>query len=340
MSTPEPSPSLFTRLQRRLAQMRFISFSLLLHIIIVAVGGSAVLYRSQVEQPDFVAEGGSLIDAEAAPNAPPAEMPKLEEMQPLPPAPSDLSAPPISAITTVTATSSFALNAAAAPSLAGKSLENLAKKAEQLGQGMTPGASMAKGGTAMRFFGMQATAESVVVVVDVSGSMVMGKKSVKTYEVLEREIGKLVKDLTDKNTFGIVAFSRDAEPYKETLVRATRDEKERAYNWLKRISPEVYANPRASEEQKAFHKGTRADLGLKRAFELQPDAIFFVSDGEPTGGNAAQILRQVEAAQANRPRRATVHTIAYLADSGQKFMRELAEKNGGNFREVNPKDVR
>lgn len=340
MNAIESSPSFFQRVQRAVAQLRFISFSLLLHVVIIVVGGSAVLFRQYVEPPDFVAEAGSFLDQGAAERTPPVELPKLDKMPPAPPTPEALSAPPISALTSVNPTNSFAMNAASAPNLSGKTIADLARKADALGSGIASGASMAKGGTAMRLFGMETKANTVVVVVDVSGSMVGGTKSVKTYEVLEREIGKLIKDLSEKNSFGIVAFSRDAEAYKPALARATREEKERGYNWLKRMSPEIFKDARASEEAKGAHHGTRADLGLKRAFEMQPDVIFFVSDGEPTGANPTQILQQVEAAQANRPQRTAIHTIAYVADSGQAFMRDLAQNNGGNFREVNPKDAR
>ncbi len=35
-------------------------------------------------------------------------------------------------------------------------------------------------------------------------------------------------------------------------------------------------------------------------------------------------------------RRPIINAIAYMADDGQKFMKDLAEKNKGSFREVNP----
>lgn len=334
-------PPLLRRLQLRFAQARFFTFSALLHLIIVIMAGSVVLIKNNTEPPDFEAATETGIfsvepDSAVAPQ-PPAPQPPVENFTPATP---NASAPPVSVIATTNAVGTSMMNPASVPMGAGTSVESLVKKAGDLGGGMTSGGPKASGGTGMKLFGVQARANSVVVVVDVSGSMIGGEKSVKTYEVLEREVGKLIKELGEMNSFGLVVFSRDAEPYKPALTRATREEKERANNWLKRMSPEGAREPRASEEKKAFHKGTRADLGLQRAFEMQPDAIFFVSDGEPTGANPAQILKQVDAAQANRPQRVVVHTIAYLADSGQPFMRDLAQKNGGNFREVNPKDVR
>ena len=73
---------------------------------------------------------------------------------------------------------------------------------------------------------------------------------------------------------------------------------------------------------------------------MQPDVIFFISDGEPTGAKPPEILEQVQAAQKNLAKPAIVNTFAYLADGGQKFMAELAKQNLGTFREINPRDVK
>jgi len=47
------------------------------------------------------------------------------------------------------------------------------------------------------------------------------------------------------------------------------------------------------------------------------------------------VITMVDRLQAELPRRVTINAIAYKADSGLNFMKELAEKNGGTFREVN-----
>ena len=59
MNTPAPSPkkSFFVRLQLRLAQARFLTFSALLHVVLVVIGGSVVLIKQVVDAPDFEPEG-------------------------------------------------------------------------------------------------------------------------------------------------------------------------------------------------------------------------------------------------------------------------------------------
>jgi hypothetical protein len=191
----------------------------------------------------------------------------------------------------------------------------------------------------VKFFGKETQVRAVVFVVDISGSMIGGQKSAKTYDELEDEVKRVIRGLDRQTLFGIVAFSGDAYLYRSSLVAATNDEKQRAINWLRKQSP-VGMDDANDEEEKKKHHGTRADKGLEAAFKLQADTIFFVSDGEPTGANPAQVLKMVDEFQKGRPKPAVINAVAYLADSGQKFMQDLAAKTAGTFREINPRTAR
>jgi hypothetical protein len=135
-------------------------------------------------------------------------------------------------------------------------------------------------------------------------------------------------------------FSRDARSFRNRLVRATNEDKEKAINWVKKMSPETANDAQAEEDERQFHHGTRADLGLQQAFGLVPDVIFFASDGEPSGKTPPQILDQVTAAQKERTKPAVVNVVAYVADGGQSFMHDLATQNQGTFREISLADVK
>jgi hypothetical protein len=84
------------------------------------------------------------------------------------------------------------------------------------------------------------------------------------------------------------------------------------------------------------HAGTRASAALDYAFAMNPDAICFVSDGIPTDGEAKAILTKVADRQKTLPRPAQIHVVAYLADSGQVFMKTLAEQNQAASRKSSP----
>lgn len=318
------------------SKLRFVTVSFFLHTIVVLVCGSVVLFKAVQQVPDFVAEGGSLVEDATVMAKPEEEAAQtlVHEVKTEPTIGLELMS------TSITNTS-FVVPAAKTMSMEGKTLGDLSSKIEGAAKGLAgAGSGVGKMGGTMKFMGVQSTGSSVVFVVDVSGSMISGEKSVKTYEVLEKEVVKFIQSLDERSAFGIVVFSKDAKSFKQHLVRASREEKERGINFLKKMTPETYRDPRADEEEKAFHHGTRADRGLAEAFEMKPDVVFFVSDGEPTGATTGQILKQVEQSQAGATKKTSINAVAYLADSGQKFMRELAEKNGGTFREVNPRDVK
>lgn len=238
----------------------------------------------------------------------------------------------------------------------------------------TPGGGGGGGGSGINFFGLRTRAKSIVFLVDVSDSMVMPlppsllakqiapnapkppPKGPQTYKSLETEIIRGIRSLDKGMTFSLVCFAGDVEPYKETLVPANDLEKERAIKWLQTRSPALnVAGERRDAERAAAgfatakpgvaasvtkfnHAGTRSLAALKYAFAMNPDAVCFVSDGEPTDGGykAADIIPAVEALQKQLPRPTVINTVAFFADGGFQFMKDLAAKNQGSFKEIKP----
>jgi len=196
------------------------------------------------------------------------------------------------------------------------------------------------GGSGVNFFGLRAQAKTIVFVFDVSGSMIMGNKSAASYAKLEDEIIKVITSLTPGTKFGLVGFAKEADAYRQEPVDARQDEKTNAVRWLKSMNPThaIKTGSSFKDYKNGRHQGTRADLGLERAFKMKPDTIFFISDGEPSGTTPDEVYKQVEEAQRNLTKPATVNAVAFLAEGGQKFMKSLAEKNQGVFRKVNPGD--
>ena len=99
MNSHPEQKSLLKRLQLRLAQARFLTLSMLIHVVIVITCGSLVFIQHiEEETTDFAAPGGELFTTET-----PVELPKdslvipTNEFQPTPPA---ASAPTLPTITT------------------------------------------------------------------------------------------------------------------------------------------------------------------------------------------------------------------------------------------------
>lgn len=207
------------------------------------------------------------------------------------------------------------------------------------GGGMGVG-SMAKGGLGLTMFGMRSSGE-VVVVIDVSGSNVVGIKSRKSYDELEAEAIKAIRLLTPNAKFNVIAFSSEANAFDKELVSASVSSKESAIRFLKSYSP-CRVIPKGDEtitrekfyelDREGRHQGTSSKKALTAAFALKPTSIIFVSDGQPTDSSTASILETVQTLQKQLARKAVINTIAYKADSGAIFLQQLAEQNGGNFK--------
>ncbi len=238
----------------------------------------------------------------------------------------------------------------------------------------TPGGGGGGGGSGINFFGLRTRAKSIVFLVDVSDSMVSplsaevlaarlapgaprpAPKGPQTYKSLEIEITRGIRSLDKAMTFSLVCFAGDVEAYKPSLVPANDLEKEHAIKWLQAHSPglNLAASNRefdrvaagfdkgkagvANSVTKFNHSGTRSLAALKSAFAMNPDAICFVSDGEPTDGGykSEDMLPAIEALQKQLPRPASINTVAFFADGGFDLMKNLAEKNQGIFKEIKP----
>lgn len=112
MDDAPPKKPLSRIIQEKLAASRFLTFSLLLHVILVVMGGSVVLFKQYVEPPDFTASGGGIVSNEVT-VAPPEEQPQTMEQQFTPETPT-ITPPTVTAITT-SATNPAAFQMAAIP---------------------------------------------------------------------------------------------------------------------------------------------------------------------------------------------------------------------------------
>ena len=102
MDAAPEQKSFAQKLQEKIAQSRFFTFSLLLHIVIVVLGGGVVLFHKSIDAPDFTSEGGDLMSAEANVQPPMEQPPDMTQQQTVTPEAPSITAPTVSAITTNT----------------------------------------------------------------------------------------------------------------------------------------------------------------------------------------------------------------------------------------------
>jgi hypothetical protein len=152
MYTPEPKKSLMERIQERLAASRFLTFSALLHAVIIFLGGGVVLYKQVTDTPDFAASGGDLVAADQQVQAPPEQPPEMQ--QEFTPQTPQLNAPTLSAITTNNVTTPTFQMAAMVPTVSAptndmtKAIQSAAKAVGKGGGGIPGTMASRMGGTA------------------------------------------------------------------------------------------------------------------------------------------------------------------------------------------------
>ncbi len=150
MTNPELKNRFFTNLQARLAEARFLTFSALIHTLIVLLGGSVVLFERMAETPDFTTGEGPLVSNEVARVMTSEELkPQMDQITPTAPT---LTAPPISTLVSNSSVpTAFTAPVATARGSANSSALDQAVENAMKGAGKGLGTGM-PGGTA-KFFG-------------------------------------------------------------------------------------------------------------------------------------------------------------------------------------------
>jgi hypothetical protein len=113
MYTPETEKPFFVRFQERLAASRFLTVSILIHAVLVLLGGSVVLFKQAQNIIDFSSDGG-LVSNDAPVQAPPEQPPDLTQQTFTPQTP-QINVPTVSAISTTNVTTPTFTVAAAVP---------------------------------------------------------------------------------------------------------------------------------------------------------------------------------------------------------------------------------
>jgi hypothetical protein len=162
------------------------------------------------------------------------------------------------------------------------------------------------------FFGLGSRGGSFVYVVDMSGSMNEAGK----WERATAELLRSIKHLDKDQKYFIVFFSDGAYPMdgKESVL-ATPRQIDKTTRWVKRIWP---------------GGGTFPMEALLQAIALEPDAIYFLSDGrfDPA------VIETMKERNPRRRGQVPIHTISFVNRETIGIMKKIAKDSGGKFRFV------
>lgn len=171
------------------------------------------------------------------------------------------------------------------------------------------------------YYGIPICAKRIVFVLDTSGSMRGGK-----LEAAKVELIRAIKELRKEVFFDVVIFNSSVKVWQTELVPATDS--------MKQIAINVVLDQNATSNTASYD-------ALEAAFALDPEAIYFLSDGAPRGGkidDPGEIIATISGI--NRVRRLSIHSIGIdtKADTSvnpfARFMKALALANWGQYRAV------
>lgn len=177
--------------------------------------------------------------------------------------------------------------------------------------------------TRQKYYNIDIYAKRLLFVIDRSGSMAKAGYRGTRLQKAKSELITAIRGLSEDTEFGIIVFDTNVRAYKEELQLATEANKRKA---IKYVSALTTGNK------------TNTYVAMRKAidFDDQLEAIFVLTDGQPTTGPIVvkeKILADILAR--NDVRNITINTIAIGVDiSMQGFLRGLAKPSGGEFRAV------
>lgn len=187
-----------------------------------------------------------------------------------------------------------------------------------VGDGAGLGSSGAGTGRGAGFFGLEAKGNRFAYICDTSGSMNMdaqGAPNGMRIRILKRELTESITALSDQAQFFVFFFNSDVIPIAEKVkwIIANQQGKRWTVDRLYNIQPFGGTEPWGAFEM-AF------------AMKPQPDAIYFLTDGE-----FDPLVAQRIALTNVGSRKIPIHCITLVEKSGEETMRKIAADSGGSY---------
>lgn len=165
------------------------------------------------------------------------------------------------------------------------------------------------------FFGIVGTGKTFVYVLDCSDSM----NEVERFRRAREELIYSIEKLSPDQNFYVILFNDGAMPMDaDDPAPANDQEFKRLRYWLENVVPSGGTNPLPA---------------LEYALSFDPDAIYFLSDGEFEPIVIAAV-REKNRKSRLHPRTVPIHTIAFTSQAGENQMRIIARTSGGKYRFV------
>ncbi len=212
-----------------------------------------------------------------------------------------------------------------------------------IGRGMGAGLLGGGGtGTGMSFFGIEAEGSRIMLLFDVSSSVVnKAEKSGVPLEKIQEETIKLIKGLPLDSRFSMIQFTGNYKSYSDQLMVATSANKENATEW---VENEWVTAGTMSAATRSVTSNLRGLVGvLEKAFSMQPDVIWLISDGSfqwrPDGGLVnvpyPELKRDLETFQGAAGSQVPIHFIGFeMKSEDESEWKRIVRRYGGKLKEI------
>ncbi len=211
--------------------------------------------------------------------------------------------------------------------------------------GGKPSLTAPKGGSGY-YYGIPQEGESILYVIDCSGSMVVSMDDPQfqnrqpvpardpaksRIEACKRELARAVSELAPGTRFNIVAYNDVPFRYKAKLLVADEASLKAAQAWIRDLGASQTTNIHDAM-QTAFEFAGRGSHD--RYYGAQVDTIFLLTDGSPTkaDGSLDSTEKVLDAVRRWNPlKRVVVHCVGVGKGLNEPFLKSLAAQNGGRY---------
>lgn len=194
------------------------------------------------------------------------------------------------------------------------------------------------GGRVPNFMGVPADARDIVYILDFSGSMAVADDG--RLEVLKKELASSLRSLRPDCRFSVILFGLSQFTGSRQLSRPNGN-----YAWTNAIPMPpagqwLAATPSNVSSAISWVTAREADPqsgsgmwdSLTMAFEMKPQAIFLLSDGETAGADGSETFDAIS--KGNADHAVKIHTVAFASDGDVITLQRIAQENGGTYRRV------
>lgn len=174
-----------------------------------------------------------------------------------------------------------------------------------------------------QYYGIDLNAGRILFIIDHSGSMREQAYRETRLQSAKRELIHAIGELSPETEFAIMPFETGVQSWRDTLLPATPENKLKAIEFVKRIELGDRTN-------------THGVLNEALLFDDQLEAVFVLTDGQPTAGSIiAPPAIIADIVGRNRMRHLKFNTIGIgVNPRTSDFLKTLASETGGEYRRV------